>query len=60
LFKQLDFGGGIGAICKSPILVVFKALEIQHNRISKGALLSGCCLQCYNPSCFEFLKDIGL
>jgi hypothetical protein len=36
LFKQLDLGGSIGAICKSPIWVVFKALEIQHNRISKG------------------------
>ena len=60
MFKQLDLGGSIGAICKSPILVVFKVFEIQHNRISKGDLLSGCRLQCYNPRCFEFLKDIGL
>jgi hypothetical protein len=60
LFKQLDLEGVLVLFANPQFWTVFKAFEILHNRILKGDLLSGCCLQCYNPCCFEFLKDIGL
>ena len=60
MFKQLDLEGVLVLFANPQFWMVFKAFEIQHNRISKGDLLSACRLQCYNPCCFEFLKDIGL